>query len=96
MERLLYELDQMGVTKVWLETRHESLNRRDTTMAAALYSQQMISKNLRVDFGRPKEEPMLWVPDAVAGAVSAARHASEVEIRLLLGDAVLEIDIDLQ
>jgi hypothetical protein len=38
---------------------------------------------------------MLWVPDAVAGAVSAARHASEVEVRLLLGDGILEIDVDL-
>ncbi|GAA1553100.1 hypothetical protein [Kribbella lupini] len=31
-----------------------------------------MSKELKVAFARPVEEPMLWLPDAVAGAVTAA------------------------
>ena len=95
MERLLYELDQIGVTAVLLESRDSALNVRDRTMAAALYSRSVISAALRVEFALPHEEPMLWIPDAVAGIVNAYRSGGDAALRLIVGDVVREIDIEL-
>jgi hypothetical protein len=72
LERLLYELEQLGVSQVWLETRHFALNERDLKLVEALRGKRSVSSEIRVEFARPKDEPMLWVPDAVAGAVNAA------------------------
>lgn len=72
LERLLYELDQLGISRVWLETRHFALNERDLMLVEALRGKRSVSSEIRVEFARPKDEPMLWVPDAVAGAVNAA------------------------
>ncbi|MFD2797173.1 hypothetical protein ACFS27_26685 [Promicromonospora vindobonensis] len=71
-ERLLYELDALGVAHVWLEARHPALNERDLRLVKALRGKRSISSSIRVDFARPKDEPMLWIPDAVAGAVNGA------------------------
>ncbi|GAA4721504.1 hypothetical protein APR04_001505 [Promicromonospora umidemergens] len=95
MERLLFELDQIGVTAVHLESRHAALNKKDKTMAAALYSKTVISAALRVAFALPHEEPMLWVPDAVAGIVNAARSGGVDALRLILGTAIREIDVEI-
>ncbi|PUB29983.1 hypothetical protein C8K30_102361 [Promicromonospora sp. AC04] len=95
MERLLYELDQIGVTAVLLESRHPALNARDKTMAAALYSKAVVSSALRVEFALPNEEPMLWVPDAVAGIVNAYRSDGDDALRLIVGSVIREIDIKL-
>jgi hypothetical protein len=95
MQRLLFELDQLGIVQVWLESRHDSLNRRDVVMLDALRSNGAISKVIRVDFGKPKDDPMLWVPDAVAGIVSLARRGRRMELRDALGKGVDEIAIDL-
>lgn len=72
-ERLLYELDNLGVAHVWLETRHPALNERDLRLVKALRGKRSISSSIRIEFARPKDEPMLWIPDAVAGAVNGAR-----------------------
>jgi RNase H-fold protein (predicted Holliday junction resolvase) len=95
MERLVYELDQIGVTAVLLESRHSALNARDKTMAAALYSRAVISSELRVEFALPHEEPMLWVPDAVAGIVNAYRSGGDDALRLIVGSVIREIDVEL-
>lgn len=76
LERLLYELEQLGVSEVWLETRHFALNERDLKLVEALRGKRSVGSGIRVAFARPTDEPMLWVPDAVAGAVNAA-HSEE-------------------
>ena len=35
-----------------------------------------LAGHLRVDFDDPHREPMLWIPDIVAGAVAAARRGT--------------------
>jgi hypothetical protein len=45
----------------------------------ALRGKRSVSAGIRVEFARPKDEPMLWVPDAVAGAVNAAASGGETE-----------------
>ena len=95
MKRLLFELDQMGVSQVWLESRTQTLNRQDMFLVERLRGERAIGKGLRVDIGLPSFEPMLWVPDAIAGAVAAARKGGETEHRATLGTMVQEIEIPL-
>lgn len=71
LERLLYELDTLGVTRAWLESRQHVLDRRDREMVEAVRGTRLISRSLTVDFARPLDEPMLWIPDAVAGMTTA-------------------------
>jgi hypothetical protein len=69
----------LGVSEVWLETRHSALNERDMKLVEALRGKRSVSPGIRVGFSRPKDEPMLWVPDAVAGAVNAAASGGDTD-----------------
>ncbi|MFD1716347.1 hypothetical protein [Georgenia deserti] len=75
-ERLFHELHSIGVTRVFMETRTQALNARDVQMIEAMRGAQSIPRALRVEFARPLEEPMLWIPDAVAGAVAAGKKGT--------------------
>ncbi|WP_432883833.1 hypothetical protein ACQPYH_42610 [Kribbella sp. CA-245084] len=72
LERLLYELDRFGVSEAWLESRRSVQDRRDLHLVDSARRKCLISKELTVRFARPAGEPLLWLPDAVAGAMSAA------------------------
>jgi hypothetical protein len=95
MERLYFELYERGVSNVWVKSRHESLNRRDRELADALRDKGVIGRSLRVEFALPKSEPMLWISDAVAGAVGAARKVEDCRPLEALGGTVEEISIRL-
>lgn len=73
MERLLFELGELGVTSVLLEARTESLNRRDMRLIEQLRGKRSLPRSLRVDIGLPSTEPMLWIPDQVLGALGDAK-----------------------
>jgi hypothetical protein len=73
LEHLLYELEGSGVTQAWFESRAASQDRRDRRLVDSARDKGLISHALAVDFARPLQEPMLWLPDAVAGAVTAAQ-----------------------
>jgi hypothetical protein len=49
-----------------------SANRRDWRLVDSARGEGLISRELAVDFAQPLQEAMLWLPDAVAGAVTAA------------------------
>ncbi|MFG1816345.1 hypothetical protein ACGFIF_21495 [Kribbella sp. NPDC049174] len=72
LERLLYELDQLRVGQVWLESRAPSQDKRDRSLVDSARDKGLLSRRTSVGFARPLQEPMLWLPDAVAGAVTAA------------------------
>ena len=92
MERLLFELSDRHVREAWLEGRDAALNRRDATLVEALRGSRSISSDLRVDFARPLDEPMLWVPDSVAGAVALAHKAGRRDYRDMLAASLSEIE----
>ncbi|HET6986399.1 MAG TPA: hypothetical protein VFI00_07270 [Kribbella sp.] len=73
LERLFYELALIGVSEVWLESRTATPDRRDLRLVDYARDKGLIPRGFKVGFERPKDEPMLWIPDAVAGAVTAAR-----------------------
>jgi hypothetical protein len=63
-----------GVRLHWVT---ESVKRRDRIAAAvgrldSARDKGIVSRDLVIDFARSGEEPMLWLPDAVAGAVTAS------------------------
>jgi hypothetical protein len=95
LERLLFELAALDVSQVWLESRTDRLNRADRTMAAALHSQGLIPKTFHVGFAAPTAEPMLWLPDVVAGAVGAHRCGGDDEPWQALRATIREIDLRL-
>ncbi len=78
-----------------VETRTSSLNERDRRMFAALHARSAMPARLRIDFALPTDEPMLWVADAVAGAVGQARRGFALDVRDALGHGIDEIDISL-
>lgn len=95
LERLLLQLSEDGVGEVWLESRGPIQDQRDRTMVAAMRSAGIGLRRLHVEFALPRDEPMLWVPDAVAGAVAAARKGTDMRFRRALGSGVVELDIPL-
>ena len=85
LEALLPALKEMGVTRVVMEERTPSLVKTDRQMVAAIRGKRLIGAQLRGDTARPKAEPLLWLPDAVAGAFGAARDAGHPEWLALIG-----------
>lgn len=96
MERLLHELVAMGVSRVWLENRTPSLNKKDIEMVAALRSKKMLPASVFVNLALPSEEPMLWIPDAIAGAVGAHRKAIDSTAHAVLASMIHEIELSLR
>jgi hypothetical protein len=72
LEALLFHLDAAGVEQVWLETRGATADRRDIAAIDRFRARQVIGHSIRVDHARPGDDPLLWLADLVAGAVSAA------------------------
>jgi hypothetical protein len=72
LERLLFELDAVGVREVWLDSRREVQDGRDLALLDSARDKGMVSREMVIGFARSGEEPMLWLPDAVAGAVTAS------------------------
>jgi hypothetical protein len=83
MQALLPELQTQGVDQVWLEARTPSLVRRDMRLVDALRTKRLITPSLRVDTAFPSDEPMLWLPDAVAGAAAASRGGQPEYLALI-------------
>jgi hypothetical protein len=87
LECLLYGLEDFGVTQAWLESRRSAQDRRDRSLVDSARDKGLISHDLSVDFALPLQEPMLWLPDAVAGAVTAAQ-LGEPRWLLTLSDVI--------
>jgi len=84
-EALLPHLQAMGVTQVVMEARTPSLVEADRRLVTALRGKRLITAELRVDTARAQEEPLLWVPDAIAGAYGAARTLGRTDWLELVG-----------
>lgn len=92
MERLLWELGQLEVTRVFLEARTKSLNDRDMKLVRHLRGKKSIPSTIRVDTALPSTEPMLWIPDQVLGAMGDAEANETMWLDQYQG-AIERIDI---
>lgn len=90
LERLAFELRARGVTRVWMESRTPALNTRDRMMIDVLRIRRVIDQHLLVDMALPEQEPLLWLPDIVAGAVGLDRRGGDpVPYRMLRGRLIV-------
>ena len=93
LQRLLWELQTVDVHQVWLEARTSSLNHKDIALVDLLRVQGVLGPDLRVEHVRPTGmlgEPLLWLADIVAGAVSAARGDGELQYLAPLEPLLIE------
>lgn len=74
LETLHPALEAHGVSLIVQEQRTPQQNRRDLQMVDALRSAHLLSAAVRVEFAQPIEEPLLWLPDTIAGAAGLARE----------------------
>jgi len=74
MEALLWELERHDEVRVaTFEARSPTENKRDIMMVNALRGRHTISAGFRLEHTPGPAEPLLWVPDALCGAVVADR-----------------------
>jgi hypothetical protein len=92
MERLFWELGEMGVSQVYLESRTSSLNAKDMRLVDRLRGRRALPKTMRIDIQLPFTEPMLWIPDQVLGALGDAEAGDSRWLEILVG-TVTRIDI---
>ncbi|WAA65911.1 hypothetical protein [Microbacterium oxydans] len=77
--RILWELDGLDVVShVVFESRGAADDLRDMNMVQALRASRRLSSRMRVDHVRGADEPLLWLPDAVCGAVNGRIMGSDV------------------
>ncbi|MGI8415960.1 MAG: hypothetical protein ACR2P2_07050 [Nakamurella sp.] len=96
METLVVHLAAMDVTHVLLEQRTPSLNDRDMKLIDAIRGKKLIPREMRIDVGQPSTEPMLWMPDIVAGAAGADRVHGNPQYLDLIRATVTQLDISLR
>ena len=89
LERLLLELELKGVTDVVFESRGKADDRRDRDMLNALRGQKIVSASVRITHVVGRDEPLLWIPDAVCGAVTSFRTGLPAYQQLLASQLTL-------
>lgn len=89
---LLYELDRRQVARVMLESRHAERDRHDIKAFGGYRNAGTVSRRLVMSHARPLQEPMLWLPDAIAGAAGDHRLGTRVCFEML-GGLVEMLDI---
>jgi hypothetical protein len=68
LHALLWDLRD-GVSEVLIDTRGPHADRRDRRTLRQAQRTGAVPRHLRYDFRSPREEPLLWAADAIAGAV---------------------------
>ena len=68
LERLITELEILGIDDMVLESRGKHQDDLDMKMLSYLRTQRMVSK-IRMHHRTGPSDPMLWVPDACCGAI---------------------------
>lgn len=88
LEVLYYELTEAGVKHLILEGRTPSQDRRDMAHVVALQNQHL-SRDLRIAHRRGGDEPLLWIPDVVLGAINSAHQGEHRHLDALRHTIVL-------
>ena len=91
MERMLYELDQLAVATATFESRGRPDDRRDRAMLDALRARKMITSELRIAHQRGHEEALLWVADAVCGAVTQQRVGNSSYLKTIADQVRVQV-----
>lgn len=73
LESLYYEFASLELYDVLLESRSSKQDKEDRAHIVALQGQGL-DRRIRVSHQRGGDEPLLWIADAVLGAVNSARR----------------------
>ena len=87
LEELYHEMVSMEIFDLTLEARTGPQDRNDVAHLVALRSQG-IDPRMRIDHCRGGDEPLLWIPDIVLGAINAA-HVGEARHLEALSESLL-------
>ncbi|HEX4212298.1 MAG TPA: hypothetical protein VIA06_03090 [Candidatus Dormibacteraeota bacterium] len=69
LSRLLWELRGLKLDRLVLESRSGHSDRMDQAILGWGRRAGLCPARLACDFGLPGEEPLLWIPDSIAGAI---------------------------
>ena len=83
----MWDLRELDVDELVIESRDERNDRKDRRLIIAAQKACTAPPGLTYRFSRPQAEPGLWLPDAIAGAVSASL-ANDAPYLDLLGGTV--------
>lgn len=87
LERLYYELVELKVCHLTLESRQEAQNQKDIKHLAPLQSSG-VYRGLRISHARGGDDPLLWIPDVVLGALNASKQGNPEYWDLLKGNVL--------
>ncbi|KRE39220.1 hypothetical protein ASG73_02455 [Janibacter sp. Soil728] len=96
VERMLHELELYGATRLVMETRTPSLNDRDMKLIDRLRGARRIPSGIRLEFGLPSQEPLLWLPDQVLGAIGLSEAGEQRWLTEAMAARVHRVDITLE
>jgi hypothetical protein len=91
LERLLYELDQLGVGTVTFESRGRKDDKRDRDMLDALRTKRVVATDLRMEHVAGPREALLWVADAVCGAVVQSRTGESIYLEMIQASVEIQV-----
>lgn len=85
LERLVYELAARDVRHITAEAREAKSNARELAHLTWLVRSRAVRPGMQLDHVPGPGEPLLWIPDTIAGAVTAARTSTLDYLDLLDG-----------
>lgn len=89
LELLYYEFASMPVHDVLLESRSPKQDKDDRAHIVALQGQGL-EKRIRIAHQRGGDEPLLWIADAVLGAMNSARLGEPAHFDALQGTILVQ------
>ena len=94
LERLLWDMKERAEDEMVFETRRRHGDQRDRMTIIRSQKRGAASERLHYTFSQPGEEPLLWLADALAGAVSATLAGRGDYIDLLPSEHLMVIEVD--
>lgn len=76
-ERFVMELEQLGCSRLTLESRGPRADQRDRTMLDTMRARRWVTGELKLAHRPGPVDPRLWIADAVCGAVVSARTGDD-------------------
>ncbi|MFC0672580.1 hypothetical protein ACFFF6_01275 [Brachybacterium hainanense] len=89
LEQMYYEFVSMELHDVTLESRSPTQDGKDLAHIIALRSRGL-DERIRLSHRRGGDEPLLWIADAVLGAVNSARLGDPAHLDALRGSILLQ------
>lgn len=93
LERLVIEAHALGVGAVVIESRTQVLNARDLRTVVGARYQLPKGQEFTISHVAGVSEPLLWIPDIVAGAVRLHRQG-DPRCHAVLADYLYEVEVD--